>query len=211
MDDVLLIEQKQREMQKLLDVTNDTSQKYHVEFGMPKTNFLRTSRKKDPIELKIGEQSIAETEKYAYLGEINNKQMNLKDHIQRMEGKVEAAYQTIITVTEDSNFKGIKMESIWKLISTCIIPIITYGCETWEPNQQETKKLNQLLDKIIKRTLMTPDSTPREALYIETGLLDIETIIDIKRINMMARLKKERSELMDNILNNPECKWKKKP
>ena len=42
------------------------------------------------------------------------------------------------------------------------------------------KKLNQILDKVIKRILMTPDSTPREPLYIETGLLDIETTIDEK-------------------------------
>ena len=210
MDDVLLIEQKKAEMQKLLDITYDTSQKYHVEFGMSKTNFLRTSKKKGKMDLKIGNKSIEETDKYQYLGEINNKNMNLSDQIKRIEGKVEAAFQTILTVTEDRDFKGIKMESIWKLINACIIPIITYGCETWEPNKQEMKKLNQILDKIIRRVLMTPDATPREALYIETGLIDIETIIDIKRMNMFSRLKKDRSQLMDKILNNPECKWKKK-
>ena len=210
MDDVVLIEQTCNIMQNLLDITRDTSQKYHIEFGMPKTNYLRTSKKKDTIELKLGDNIIKETEKYAYLGEINNKRMNLKDQLLRIEGKVEAAYQTLIAVAEDRHFKGIKMESIWKLVKACIIPIITYACETWEPNKQEMKKLNQILDKILRRILMTPDSTPREALYIETGLLDIETIMDIKRINMMSRLTKERSILMNNIINNPECRWKKK-
>ena len=57
---------------------------------------------------------------------------------------------------------------------------------------------------------MTPDSTPREALYIETGLLDIETIMEKKRISMMARLNREKSEMMTKILNNPGCKWIKK-
>ena len=37
---------------------------------------------------------------------------------------------------------------------------------------------------------MTPTSTPREALYIETGLLDIETIDDKNRITMEERLEK---------------------
>ena len=54
---------------------------------------------------------------------------------------------------------------------------------------------------------MTPDSTPRQALYIETGMLDVETMIDEKRISMMARLKQERSEMMDCVLKNPSCKW----
>ena len=136
--------------------------------------------------------------------------MNLKDHIKHIEGKVEAAYQTLLTIAEDREFKGIQMESIWKLIKTCIVPIITYACETWEPNKQEMKKLNQMLDKIIRRVLMTPDATPREALYIETGMLDVEATIDLKRLYMMARLNRERSALMHKFLSNPQCKWMKK-
>ena len=209
MDDVILAETSGQNSQELLDSTDHTSKKYHIEFGMQKTKFLITGKSKGHLNLKIGGQTIEETERYVYLGEVNNKAMNLKDQIKSIERKVEAAYQTIIAVAEDQNFKNIKMECIWKLVRTCIIPIITYGCETWEPQKGEMKKLNQILDKIIKRILMTPEATPREALYIETGLLDIETIIDIKRLNMMARLNREKSDLMETILSNPECAWMK--
>ena len=210
MDDVVLIENEKNKSQDLLNITDNTSKKYHVEFGMPKTKFLRTSKRKDKIELKLGDSIVEETDKYTYLGEINNKAMNLKDQIKSIEGKVEAAYQTLITIAEDREFKGIQMQCIWKLVNTCIVPIITYASETWEPNKQEAKKLNQILDKIIRRILMTPDATPRQALYIETGLLDVETTIDKKRLCMMARLKKERSEMMNSVLTNPQCKWMKK-
>ena len=210
MDDVFLAETAGKTTQELLNKTNETSNKYHIEFGMPKTKYLRPGRNKEEIELMLGDQRVEETDKYTYLGEVNNKQMNLKDQIKNIEGKVEAAYQTIMTITEDQNFKNIKMESIWKLVKTCIIPIITYASETWEPNKSEMKKLNQILDKIIKRILMTPEATPREALYMETGLLDIETIIDIKRLNMMARLNREKSKLMEEILKYPGCKWMEK-
>ena len=101
------------------------------------------------------------------------------------------------------------MQTIWTLIQTCIVPIITYASETWHLNKQETKKLNQVLDKILRRILMTPDATPREALYIETGLLDIATISDSKRLNMKARLNREKSELMTKVLSNPQCMWEK--
>ena len=43
------------------------------------------------------------------------------------------------------------MDSIWKLLETCIIPIITYGADTWNLNKQETKELDKILDQIIKR------------------------------------------------------------
>ena len=32
-----------------------------------------------------------------------------------LEGKVEAAYQTILHIAKDKNFKGLKMAIIWKL------------------------------------------------------------------------------------------------
>ena len=210
MDDVLLIETNEQKKQALLNSTDHTSKKYHIEFGMPKTKFLRPNKVKTSIDLKLGEKNIEETDKYTYLGEVNNKGMNLKDQIKNIEGKVEAAYQTLVAVAEDQNFKSIKMECIWKLVKTCIVPIITYASETWEPNKKEMKKLNQILDKIIKRILMTPEATPREALYIETGLLDVETIIDIKRLNMMCRLNNTKSELMATVLANPQSKWMKK-
>ena len=51
---------------------------------------------------------------------------------------------------------------------------------------------------------MVPTSTPRETLNIETGLLGIETVTVRNRINMKARLNKNSSELIRNILSNPE-------
>ena len=207
MDDVVLADTKPERSQKQLDITNDTSLKFHVEYGMPKTKHLRTGKEKDPITLKLGDRTVEETTKYTYLGEINNRKMNLEDQIKAIEGKVEAAYQTIIAVAEDREFKKIKMKTVWMLIQTCITPIITYASETWHPTKQELKKLNQILDKILRRILMTPDATPREALYIETGLLDTVTIADSKRLNMKARLNREKSDLMAKVLSNPDCMW----
>ena len=168
---------------------------------------MRVGQSKKPIELKLGDMELSETDKYKYLGEINNRRMDLKDQITQIEGKVEAAYQTLLTIAEDRHVKNIKMEVIWKLVKTCITPVITYACETWEPNKGEMKKLNQILDRIIRRILMVPQSTPREALYIETGLLDIEAIANMKRLNMLARLNRNKSNMLEHILNYPNSQW----
>ena len=58
-----------------------------------------------------------------------------------------------------------------------------------------------MLDNIIKRILMTPTSTPREALCIEAGLLDIETIDDKNRIAIGERLEKTSNTLLNEITN----------
>ena len=45
---------------------------------------------------------------------------------------------------------------------------------------------------------MTPQTTPREVLYIETGLLDPETISNKQRIMISNRLKKEPNMSLKN-------------
>ena len=130
---------------------------------------------------------IGNTNSYKYLGMTMNTRANLSDQITTITQKTEAAYQTTLMLAHDSNFDGIQMELIWKLLETCIIPIITYSSETWNPSKKEIKRLNSTMDNILKRILKTPITTPREALYIETGLLDPRTIMDQKRIMMQPK------------------------
>ena len=112
----------------------------------------------------------------------------MKDHIQATKGKVEAAYQTILAIAGNRAFADMEMTTIWDLIECTIIPIITYRCEVWNPNKSEMKSINSILDNILKRILMTPQTTPREALHIETGLLDPETISLKQKVMMDFRL-----------------------
>ena len=48
---------------------------------------------------------------------------------------------------------------------------------------------------------MLPPTTPREVLYIETGLLDIETIILRNRVTMQERLKRNTNQLLERVSN----------
>ena len=91
------------------------------------------------------------------------------------------------------------METIWQLIETCIIPIITYACELWDPNKEEKGTINRILDNIIKRVFMVPTSTPRENLYIETGVRDMTHNMTDRRINMLCRLETTNSKMITSI------------
>ena len=154
------------------------------------------------LSLNLGNMKIEKTAKYKYLGEIIHEKMSLEPNIKEAKCKAEGALQTILAIAGDPLLKGIQMETIWKLIETCIIPIITYGSETWETTKKENKETNQILDNILKRLLKVPNSTPREALYIETGLVDIEHIRKKLRIGMLQRLDKTKNNLIDQILQN---------
>ena len=128
--------------------------------------------------------TIDQTEQYKYLGETFNSNNNMStNHIQEIERKTEAALQTTLFIAGVDNFKGIQMDTIWTILETCIIPIITHGSETWDLNKTEKKKLNKILDNLIKRILAIPQTTPRECIYEELQIMDIEHRITERCLN----------------------------
>jgi len=125
-----------------------------------------------------------------------------------LKGKVEGAYQTMLAVTNDNNFKGIEMEVIWKLYETCIIPIITYAAETWNTRVRDIKDLNRIQDKILKRILKTPITTPQETLYMETGFLNTQHLEYVKKMNLIRKMKDNNGTREKKILDSTAWGWK---
>ena len=208
MDDVVLITDNPEELQTMINTTQQVANKYHIEFGQEKSKCMIMGTKHKP-DLKIGQMHLEITNQYKYLGEIIDSKMSLEPNITQARARSEGALQTILAIAGDTLLKGIQMETIWKLVETCIIPIITYDSETWEPTKKENTTINRILDNILKRILRVPTSTPREALYIELGILDIEHTRIKKRIGMLDRLKRTENNLLHMILTNPSDKsWK---
>ena len=103
------------------------------------------------------------------------------------------------------------MKTIWTLLETCIIPIINYSSEIWEPNKPETKRLNTILDNIIKRILRLPQSTPREFIYHELNIPDTQHRIIKRRINYALKLKESNPPHMTEVINDDNQKsWNQK-
>ena len=209
MDDVLHITAEPKELQIMLNITENLAGRYHIEFGEPKSKAMKIGGGKNKPEFNLGAMKLEYCAAYKYLGLLQNEKNNMKDHIQALKGKVEAAYQTIIAITGNRTISGIEMKAMWELLECTIIPIITYGCEVWNLNKSETKSINNLLDNIIRRVLMTPQTTPREALYIETGLLDPETISHKQKVMMDFRLKNNKNHRLQKLANPDEHNlWK---
>ncbi len=154
---------------------------------------------------------LKETDNYKYLGLIQNNKNNMKHHLTIMKGKLEAVYQRILVLAGNTTFKNIEMESIWINVQSKIEPIITYSGDVWDLNKGHVKELDGIMDKILKRILKEPPRTPREALYIETGLLDPTTIIKRNRINMETRIKWTGNKPLTEIVENNQTMDENKP
>ena len=146
MDDVALIAENPEILQKMLDVTNDIACRYHIEFGTQKSKIIKIGRKNTEVEVKLGEQILEYCETYKYLGETINNKMNLTQHIAGTRQKTEAAYQTILNIMGDKHFQSIEMQTAWKLLETCIQPIITYGGEHGNQIKKSPSQTRALLE-----------------------------------------------------------------
>ena len=115
MDDVLLISSEPKELQLMLEITNALAGKYHIEFGEEKSNVMKIGRSKNNPEFTLGDMNLRYTDKYKYLGYIQNNKNNIEDHIKALKGKVENAYQTLLAIAGNKNFNNIEMQTMWGL------------------------------------------------------------------------------------------------
>ena len=206
MDDVVLIHHDKEELQKMLNTTNDIARRFHIKFGREKSQLLTIGNAEPPPEMKLGNDVLDKTDTYRYLGMTINSSGNLESHINKIKGKTEAAIQTIFNLAGNEEFRTIEMSTIWKLVQTCLIPIITYGAETWVPTKAEIKRTQRILDNCIKRILRTPITTPSEIITAETGIWDIETQVAKKQI---LTIENPESQLYKSAME-PKNPWRKK-
>ena len=130
----------------------------------------------------------------------------------RIRGRNETDHNTIMVNInmhmnkQSTTIKRWKLDNNegWKTISTNILPIVTYSGEVWKTTKKEREEINRIFDNIVKRILKTPQSTPRECLYIETGFLDPIAIINRNRLNMHNRINHWQNNTLKTILNRKE-------
>ena len=75
-DDVLVIAESLEEMQTMLNVINEIAAKYHIEFGMPKSNILKIGKKECITMMPLGSQAMTLTTEYKYRGFNQTKKNN---------------------------------------------------------------------------------------------------------------------------------------
>jgi hypothetical protein len=207
MDDVALISDNEKELQDMLNITDEIAKKYRIKFGNEKSKIISIGTKK-VTNCSLGDMKLEHTENYKYLGYIMNTKNNNKDHINAIKSKAEMAYQTSLSIMGNKDFRGMEMAVAWKLIKSTVIPILTYAGEALQLNKTETTEINRKLDDILKRVLMIPQSTPREPIYLETGMLDIETIINRNKLLLYNRITRNPNEMTsENLDTNNPTEW----
>ena len=103
MDDVALIHKNKDELQKMLNITEEISKRYHLKFGQEKSQTITIGKQPD-TPFKLGQMNLDNTTTYTYLGTTINNKGTMEDHIKKTKGKTEAALQTIFNIAGNKDF-----------------------------------------------------------------------------------------------------------
>ena len=186
MDDVVLISDNENDLQTMLNITDEIAKHNKIKFGKEKSKIITT--RKTQTAFKLGDLTLEHAENYRYLGYTINPKNNNKCHIKTARGKAEMAYQTILKIMGNKNFRELEMKTAWKLLKCTVVPILTYAGESMNLTKSEETDLNRILDNILKRLLILPQSTPREPIYLELGMMDITTTINKNKLMAYNRI-----------------------
>ena len=194
----------------MLNQTNLFFNNWYLKFNPTKTAvviFHSKQTNKAQNQLKIGSNIIKIESQYRFLGEHLTSQMSLIHHITEKSYIVEGLMQNGIFASTNSILSKIKMQTLLNLHKSCIIPALTYGCETWIPTTEDISKLTQIQLSVIRRILKIPTSTPLVSIYMETGGLPIIIECEKRQLTYLWVLLNSENQIKDILeIQLKECK-----
>ena len=188
------------EDQKKMTFNNEKSNYQMIGKGKAK------KKKELTVPMTVKKGVIERTETYKYLGEVINEKGTNDDTIKKKERKAKSVTLAIQKLSHKAGFMRNSVAE--KLIKTTLLPILTYGTETWP---KMSKREEQEMEKIQKDALYQiygmKRSTPYEAFLSEIGVLTINNQIKIKKLMLFFDLKhSDDSRIAKQILLEQERK-----
>jgi hypothetical protein len=89
-------------------------------------------------EIKINNNIIEYVDEYIYLGQIISPQQQTQKEIKR---RISVSWKKYWAMKEIMKNPGLRIKEKRKVYNTCILPCMTYGCQTWSLTKKDTKDL----------------------------------------------------------------------
>ena len=149
-------------------------------------------------KLKVHGVEIGQTDAETYLGDIISSDGKHLKNIQARANKGLGITSQILGMLDQITVGEHFFQSAVLLRESLFLNGILTNAEIWYGiSSVDLKPLIDLDRFLLRKILNTPMSTPVESLYLELGLLDIETIIKARRINYLFYiLRKSQSDML---------------
>nr|XP_032516630.1 uncharacterized protein LOC116769593 [Danaus plexippus plexippus] len=134
-DDLVLISETVKELQHMVELLNQASKVAGLEMNLTKTMVMTNNIK---VPIYVDNVPLPYTEKYIYLGKQIS--FNRQNNYQEIERRAQLTWNKYWSFKEifKSNMP-IKLKT--KVMNSCLIPCLTYACQTWKFNKNVKEKI----------------------------------------------------------------------
>ena len=177
-DDVALTTRTAEEMEENLNRLNTESKKVGLKIHKGKTKYMTNYETSKSI--RIEEEIIEEVDEYKYLGQIVDLTQSMEDEI---NARIRAAWSSFGRYKEILTDKELPMSLKRKTLDQCILPKLTYSCETWAFTKENLKKVRTAQRAMERRMLGLTllDKVSCKKIREKTGVRDaLEYILRMK-------------------------------
>lgn len=190
-DDLVILEEDPRKLEYMIQTLISRSREVGLEINLTKTKMMTNST---PIDITNNGQKFEYVEEYVYLGQIISPNDQMSKEIDK---RIATGWKKFWALKEVMKSKELSIKIKKKTFDTCILPCITYGCETWALTKHHREKLERC-QKGMERSMLglkLKDRVRSTDIRHKTKLTDILSRIDQLKwrwTGHMLRCKKEK-------------------
>ena len=185
-DDTVILAESETELQKALDALELYCKLWQLQVNLDKTKIIIFSRGKVTKfgVFSFGGNPIEVVSEYLYLGVVMNYNNKFSKAIEK---QILLARKALFALNAKILEYNLPIDIQIKLFDTLILPILTYGCEIW--GFSELNSLETFHRQFIKSCLKISKSASKSITYGESGVQNIENIINTRMICFWNRIR----------------------
>ncbi|KAJ4429377.1 hypothetical protein ANN_21534 [Periplaneta americana] len=150
-DDVNMLGENLQTFRENAEILVEASKAIGLEVNPENTKYMIMSRDQNIVRngnIKIGNLSFEEVEKFKYLGATVTNINDTREEIKRRKNVGNACYYSVEKLLSSSLLsKNLKV----RIYKTVILPVVLYGCETWTLTLREEQRLRVFENKVLKK------------------------------------------------------------
>ncbi|KAJ4427100.1 hypothetical protein ANN_24715 [Periplaneta americana] len=150
-DDANMLGENTQTVRENTEILLETSKAIGLEVNPEKTKYMIMSRDQNIVRngnIKFGDLSFEEVEKFKYLGATVTNINDTREEIKCRINMGNACYYSVEKLLSSSLLsKNLKV----RIYKTVILPVVLYGCETWTLTLREEHRLRVFENKVLRK------------------------------------------------------------